>query len=143
MLVPEPWPTPFLLVPLNSTVIMNCTASDVGDSTPFWAADLSSDSKPIQFRATDSQFNANGLFELPPTGEPPTLRLLINDTSLNNQTGVYCNTGEEMALFTTLFVFGKLFTVIILRTHVVTASNLYGSWTVVLLLQSQLQLHLF
>ena len=113
MLVPEPWPEPFLLVPLNSTVIMNCTASDAGDSTPFWAVDLGSDSKPIYFRATDSQFNANGLFELPPSGEPPTLRLLINDTSLNNQTGVYCNR-DEMALFTTLFVFGKLFTVILL-----------------------------
>ena len=84
---------------------MNCTATNVEDTT-FWAADLGSDSKSVQFRAGDKVFNDHGLYELPQTGMPPTLTLLINDTERNNQTEIFCNR-DGMELFTTLFIFGK------------------------------------
>ena len=84
---------------------MNCTATN-GEDHPFWAADLASDTRSIQFRAGDKEFNNHGLYELPQTGIPPTLRLLINDTERNNQTEIYCNR-DDVALSTTLFIFGK------------------------------------
>ena len=96
---------PYLFLPLNSTVEIHCTALSDED-TPFWAADLASDSKSVQFRAGDREFNANGLYALPAAGTPPTLRLLINDTAVNNQTVVYCNR-DEKELSSTLFVYGK------------------------------------
>lgn len=83
---------------------MNCTATDGGDD-PFWAADLASDMKSVQFRAIDKEFNDHGLYELPKIGMPPTLRLLINDTERNNETEIYCNKDEELS--TTLFIFGE------------------------------------
>ena len=104
MLVVEPWPSQQLFLPQNATVELRCTALDAGD-TPFWAADLAGDSKSVQFRAGDSEFNENGLYALPEEGTPPTLRLLINDTARNNQTVVYCNR-DEMELSSILFVYG-------------------------------------
>ena len=105
MSVSEPWPTPYLFVPQNSTVTMNCTTTGSEDDPVFWAADLASDASLVQFRAGDRRFNDHGLYELPRTGMPPTLRLFINDTERNNQTNIYCN--RDVELFTTLFIFGK------------------------------------
>ena len=88
--VSEPWPTPYLVVPQNSTIFMNCT-TNVDD--PFWTIDLP-DEDNTQYRSIDRVFNANGFYELPAveTPEMPTvLRLLINDTSRNNQTRIICS----------------------------------------------------
>ena len=50
------------------------------------------------------ELNAHGVYELPEVpGMPPTLRLLISDTAMNNQTEIFCNRG---ALSTILFVYG-------------------------------------
>ena len=98
--VPEPWPTPYLLVPRDSTVHMNCTSSE---TSVFWAVDLADDGTPAQYRNTEAQFNDNGFYELPPVGMPTTLRLLINDTSRNNGTQIICSGILE----TNLIIFGK------------------------------------
>lgn len=94
---------------------MHCVAESAGD-TPFWASDLANDSKSVQFRSSDSEFNEYGLYELPAVGSPATLRLLINNTALNNQTVVYCNK-DHRDLSTRLFVFGKRLTFILCCTN--------------------------
>ena len=78
--------------------------------TEFWAINLGNDESVIQYRTEiegDRKTLAEyGVFELPRTetaGEPPTLRLLINDTARNNQTKVLC--GHKQS--TTLLLFGK------------------------------------
>ena len=88
--VSEPWPTPYLMVPRNSTIFLNCTTNE---DSPFWTIDLP-DEDDTQYRSIDRVFNANGFYELPPIEAPemPTvLRLLINNTSRNNRTKVICS----------------------------------------------------
>ena len=97
--VPEPWPTPNLFVPRNSTVHINCTPSE---SFVFWSVELADDTR-TQYQSINPQFNANGFYELPEVGMPTTLRLLINDTSRNNGTRIICSTSK-----TTLLIFGKV-----------------------------------
>ena len=98
--VPEPWPTPYLFLPKDSIVQVNCKAQ-TGDE--FWSVDIASDSPSnIQYRIGDQQLKENGVYELPlveTPGIPPTLRLLINDTAKNNGTELFCSSGGETALY--------------------------------------------
>ena len=108
VLVSEPWPIPYLFVPQESTTIINCTAD--GEQT-FWSIDLANDSVVTQHQFTTRRelLNAQGVYELPQIetpGMPPTLRLLINDTEVNNQTEILCNR-ENKSIHTTLFIIGK------------------------------------
>ena len=52
------------------------------------------------------KLNDGGFFELPPVRVPPTQRLLINDTTMNNQTEILC-TGVDASAETKLFVYGE------------------------------------
>ena len=102
VLVAEPWPTPYLFVPKDSTVTIDCTDQSGND---FLSVDLASDTSDIQYRIGDQQLIDLGaaVYELPSIETPPTLRLLINDTASNNGTKILCSTGQA----TTLFVFGR------------------------------------
>ena len=106
--VSEPWPRPYLFVPQNSKTFMNCISrSTSSEDSPFWAIDLP-DEDAAQYRSSDREFNANGFYELPvieAPGMPTVLRLLINDTSRNNQTEIICS---RRNLDTTLITFGEL-----------------------------------
>ena len=78
---------------------------------PFWLIDLANDSVSTQHQFTTRRelLNAHGVYELPQIeipGMPPTLRLLINDTKVNNQTEILCN-GENKSIHSTLFITGK------------------------------------
>lgn len=92
MLANEPWPHPYLFVPQDATVQINCTASDHDSSV--WAIDLANDSIPVQYQFEEAAqmeiLNAYGVYELSTVGTPETLRLLINDTAINNQTKIIC-----------------------------------------------------
>ena len=92
MLANEPWPHPYLFVPKDATVQINCTASDHDSSV--WAIDLANDSIPVQYQFEEAAqmeiLNAYGVYELSTVGTPETLRLLINDTAINNQTKIIC-----------------------------------------------------
>ena len=74
---------------------------------PVWAIDLAGDSGalPLQFSSRKRQLNAHGVYELPPVETPLTLRLLINDTAINNQTEIGCDCGV-LSIATILYVFG-------------------------------------
>ena len=109
VLVHEPWPTPYLLVPQNSTVFINCTAT-TSSHTPIWAIDPGNDSSSsqLQFSTKHEELNDLGFYELRPIIESDlemfTLRLLINDTTGNNQTRIFCDSGGQ----TTLLIYGKM-----------------------------------
>ena len=113
---------PHLLVPQGSYVEINCTAAVDNSNTPFWVIDLANDSRDIQLQFSNrkQQLNAHGVYELPrieTPGMPPTLRLLINDTIINNQTEINC---EHDALFTTtLIVFGKYSVIITVQCLII------------------------
>ena len=80
---------------------MNCTS----EHSPFWAIDLP-DEDTTQYRSSEVEFNANGFYELPAIETPgmlTVLRLLINDTSRNNQTDITCSRTMD----TILIVFRK------------------------------------
>ena len=100
---------PQLLVPTSSNVEINCTAAVGTADPPFWAIDLAADSSTtrLQFTTQKGQLNAHGVYELPRIETPLTLRLLINDTAINNQTEINCDTEIE-TIFTILYVFGEL-----------------------------------
>ena len=117
VLVGAPWPVPYLFVPRESTVEINCTARD-GSYRPFWLIDLSNDTKDFPLRFADQQelFNARGVYQLPQIetpGMPTTVRLLINDTQRNNQTDIHCDQSETTGSTTTLFVLGNQYGTII------------------------------
>ena len=108
VLVDEPWPRPYVFAPENSTVLINCTTTS---DFPLWSIDLASDgsNSQLQFSTGDKNLNVHGVYELPSineTGMPPTLRLLINDTSKNNGTEIVCDDGNE-SFETTLYVYGE------------------------------------
>ena len=110
VLVSEPWPVPYLFATQESTIIINCTADAYGE-LPFWSIDLANDSVSTQHQFSTRQdlLNAHGVYELPwieTPGMPSTLRLLMNDTEVNNQTEIFC-TRENTSLQTTVFVIGK------------------------------------
>jgi hypothetical protein len=99
-----------VLVPLASTVALNCTL--VSSSDPLWSVDLAGDSSPVrfQFNTHSAKLNAHGLYELPSVTDHGTgmitLRLLINNTAVNNQTLINCAGGPNESFLTTVFVFG-------------------------------------
>ena len=102
---------PYIFVPRESTVEINCTAQDRSYS-PSWFINLANDTKdfPLSFIQKD-ELNDHGVHELPRIerpGMPPTLRLLINDTSRNNQTVIICDQSATTSSTTILFVLGKL-----------------------------------
>ena len=104
MTVHEPWPAPYVLVPRHSTVEIHCTENS-DFLLNIWSVDLGSDTSGIQYRGGDRQLRDHGIYELPPlnsSGMPSVLRLLINDTDVNNQTQIFCNMHS-----TTLLVYGK------------------------------------
>jgi hypothetical protein len=99
VLVSEPWPLPYLFAPQESTIIITCAAVD---EHAFWSIDLANDSVSTQYQFGNREeiLNAHGVYELPQIetpGMPPTLRLMINDTTGNNQTEILCT--DEFALF--------------------------------------------
>ena len=100
---------PQLLVPNGSNVEINCTAALGTTDPPFWAIDLAADlsTTRLQFTNRKGQLNTHGVYELPPIETPLTLRLLINDTEINNQTEINCEPGAE-TITTILHVFGEL-----------------------------------
>ena len=88
-------------------IIVNCVA--VGEYT-FWSIDLANDSASTQYQFSSREdiLNDHGMYELPQIetpGMPPTLRLMINDTTGNNQTEILC-TGGNKSIHTTLFIIG-------------------------------------
>ena len=106
------WPTPYVLVPVDSTVLINCTTNQ---SVPYWSIDLAAAGiGPKSFTELGGQMmflNQKGLYELLQVNienEPSTLRLLINNTEANNQTVVECIGGNRGILETTLFTYGML-----------------------------------
>ena len=102
------WPEPNLLVPLNSTVIINCT---LNDNLTYWSIDLANDGADSQKQFVDnggqrSTLNSHGVYELPPV--ETTLRLMITDIGNNNQSEIFCVGGMNIgSLHTTLTVYGK------------------------------------
>ena len=102
---------PHILVPNGSNVEINCTATVGTADPPFWAIDLAADSSttPLQFTNRKGQLNSHGVYELPRIETPLTLRLLINDTAINNQTEIRCEPGAGAETISTIFhVFGEL-----------------------------------
>ena len=109
VLVKEPWPMPHLLVPIGSDVEINCTARADTTGPLFWTIDLAADSNNIQhqFATAKEQLNTYGVYQLiPPIETPLTLRLLINDTAINNQTEINFFRGAQSTT-TILHVFGE------------------------------------
>ena len=100
---------PQLLVPNGSNVEINCTAAVGTADPPFWSIDLATDSSTtrLQFTNRKRQLNAHGVYELPRIETPLILRLLINDTAINNQTEIACDSGPG-TITTILYVFGEL-----------------------------------
>ena len=87
---------------------MNCTALNE-TRPPIWSIDIASDAVmlPLQFATEDDDLDAHGLFKIEEPGTPiNTVRLLINNTAVNNQTVINCNRRGALAT-TTLFVFGR------------------------------------
>ena len=106
--VSEPWPAPYLFIPRNSTIEMNCTALDEFRS-PSWSIDIASDAVTIllQFPGEGEDLNAHGLFQIEEPGTPSAIvRLLINNTAANNQTVINCNRRGALTT-TTIFVFSR------------------------------------
>ena len=108
VLLSEPGPQ-YIFIPQESVVMINCILAD--GEQPFWSIKLANDSTGTQhqFSSKEEILNAHGVYELPQietSGMPDTLGLLINDTTVNNQTEIYC-TGETTSIHTTLFLIGK------------------------------------
>ena len=127
----QSWPTPSILIPVNSTVLINCT---INQSYPHWLIDVpAAGIGPKSFTDVGGQLmflNDNGLYELQQIsgaeGEPSTLRLLINDTERNNQTVVKCIGGDRDILETTLFIYGMLIKFRCVSNAVAKFTKYYG-----------------
>ena len=107
--VSEPWATPFLFIPRGSTIELNCTALHETRS-PIWQIDIANDTSmlQLQFGNRGEDLNARGLFKIEEPGAPTnTVRLLINNTAVNNQTVISCDRGVDAQATTTLFVFSR------------------------------------
>ena len=100
--------TSILPVPLHSTVHLNCTLQS--SSRPLWSIDLPDDSTSgrFQFDTQRRRLNAHGLYELPSITEAgmTTLRLLVNNSTINNRTLIDCVGGPGESILTRLIVFG-------------------------------------
>ena len=93
-------------MPQDATVQIHCTA----DSPSIWGIDLASDNSSFQYqferRGQIEKLNAHGVYELPTIETPEMIivRLLINDTAVNNQTKIVCSSEQSTPI---LFVFRK------------------------------------
>jgi hypothetical protein len=96
-----------ILAPSGSNVEINCIEIDTDDS-PFWSINLATDSSTahLQFTTRKDRLNNHGVYELSQIETPLTLRLLINDTAINNQTEIICERGAQ-SITTVLHVFGE------------------------------------
>ena len=105
----QQWPR-FVYVPHNASVYINCTTDS---NNSFWSIDLAEDGleTPLQFATRREALNNEGVYDIEVSGGttvPPTLRLLINNTELNNQTVIEC-VGEKVTHRTVIFLlYGKL-----------------------------------
>ena len=107
-MVEPPWLTPYLLVPLNSTVLITCiTTSD----SPFWLIDLRYDGISVAIPLVTSYevLNNKGIYEIESPSMPVNeIQLLINDTEKNNQTLILCvGTAESEQYEATVFLYSK------------------------------------
>jgi hypothetical protein len=97
------WPR-FVYVPHNASVYINCITDS---SSPFWSIDPAEDGLDsfLPFTTRGEALNNEGLYNINVAAEM-TLRLLINDTEVNNQTKIEC-VGETVVLRTVIFLYGK------------------------------------
>ena len=99
---------PHILVPNGSNVEIYCRAAHADSDPPVWAIDLAADSSVnshLQFGSRKGRLNDHGVYELPRLETPLTLRLLINNTAIYNQTKIQCERGETITIV--LHVFGE------------------------------------
>ena len=96
-----------MYVPHNASIYINCTTDS---NNPFWSIDPAGDelNTPLQFTTRGEELNNEGLYDIEVSGGtvPPTLRLLINDTAVNNQTVIEC-VGRVVTHRTVIFLYGK------------------------------------
>ena len=109
--VNEPWPEPFIFVPQNSSVLVNCRANSTSAS---WSIKLGSDNPSgtsFSFSGSQVWLNINGVYDLTQTErETIVLTLLINNTAKNNRTVIRCIHHEYIppkTVLSTLYVLGK------------------------------------
>ena len=63
---------------------------------------------PIQFGSQGEDLNAHGLYKVEEPGTPTNIvRLLINNTAVNNQTVINCIRHQGAVATTILFVFSR------------------------------------
>ena len=100
----QPWPS-FVYVPHNASVYINCTTDS---SDPFWSINPAEDELDsfLQFPTRGEDLNNEGLYDIAVAARM-TLRLLIRDTEVNNQTEIEC-VGQKVTLRTVIFLYGKL-----------------------------------
>ena len=95
-------------MPRNASVYIDCTLES--QTKPFWLVDLAADGLSVdrQFNvpATEKVLNDYGVYQIEVA--PPTLRLLINDTNINNQTVIKCFDGQSALRQTSLYLYGML-----------------------------------
>ena len=87
---------------------MSCTSLHQTKS-PIWSIDLASDEGPFQHRFGsdgDDILHTNGLFKMEEPGTPTLVRLLINNTAVNNQTVIHCNRHGAQAT-ATIFILSR------------------------------------
>ena len=101
-----------MYVPRNARVFIDCI---MDNSHSFWAINLGGDDFDIflQFSTNYGKENLNnhGVYELPPmetSGMPSALKLLINNTDINNRTIIQCFDGNKLHK-TTLYLYSKLY----------------------------------
>ena len=128
----QSWPTPKLPVPVNSTVRINCT-TDM--AYPHWSidlpvADIAKSRLFVDFGGQKALLNNFSLYQLHSPediieGELSTLRLLITNTKLNNQTVLKCIGDNRNILTTTLFVYGMLISLTQIKSHVIDIQSMH------------------
>ena len=101
------WPTT-VYVPRNASVFINCATSY---DNAYWAIDVAGDSYNfLPIAASRDYLNNYGVYELPPVKMPgmhrSILRLLINNTDINNRTVIECFGGNNRNR-TTLHLYSK------------------------------------
>ena len=104
---------PYLLVPQNSTVFINCALGSDAEM-PYFEVNIASFSQRARFVMSqgESQLNNHGLFLIQrPTSDSSLAVVEINNTNINNGTIMRCtyfgNQGSD--LVTSLLVYGLLY----------------------------------
>ena len=106
MVSPPPWPMPYLYVPQNSTVIINCAFEGIAE--PFFEVDIANTSfNGLEFddrRGQREILRDHGLFEI--SGSSSAV-IEVNNTNMNNGTTIRCTyIGNSRLEQTTLLVYG-------------------------------------